>query len=111
MIEDVLYINADLFFTVLNKFSLNREAPHDVEGVPSQLNLIFTNNKWKCFSYRIFAAYSLFLWCNLSLNVDDHVDDGGDHGDGDGDGSDHDHDGDDHESWVMMVVLIMIVTW
>ena len=43
-----------------------------------------------------FAAYSLFCGsCNVSLNVDDHVDDGGDHGDGDG--SDHDHDDDDHD--------------
>ena len=49
------------------------------------------------FSYRIFAAYSFFLWCNVSLNVDD----GGDHGDGDGSDHDHDddnHDGDGHES-------------
>ena len=54
-----------------------------------------------------FCCLFPFLWCNVSLNVDDHVDDGGDHGDGDGDGSDHDHDhdhddddhdGDDHES-------------
>ena len=110
MIEDVLYINADLFFTVLNKFSLNREAPHDVEGVPSQLNLIFTNNKWKCFFIQNFCSLFPFLWRNVSLNVDD----GGDHGDGDGSDHDHDddnHDGDGHESWVMMVVVITIVTW
>ena len=45
-----------------------------------------------------FAAYSLFCGsCNVSLNVDDHVDDGGDHGDGDGDGSDHDGDDGDHD--------------
>ena len=51
------------------------------------------------FSCRILLLISFFCGsCNVSLNVDDHVDDGGDHGDGDGDGSDHDHDGDDHES-------------
>ena len=44
-----------------------------------------------------FCCLFPFLWCNFSLNVDDHVDDGGDHGDGDGDGSDHDHDDDDHD--------------
>ena len=37
-----------------------------------------------------FCCLFPFLWCNFSLNVDDHVD-------GDGDGIDHDHDDDDHD--------------
>ena len=55
----------------------------------------------KMFFIQNFCCLFPFLWCNVSLNVDDHVDDGGDHGDGDGSDHDHDddnHDGDGHES-------------